>query len=414
MLRIVLASLLTTSLPLLVAYLGLTSRQGYSSFTDLIQWDTYWYLGIIEHGYQFQGIEFPSHPHNNNVAFFPGYPIVVKLLSQVLPISPSLGVFVTAHLAYWGLWLYIFALWQQWHVKPRHQALAALTILSFPSSFFNILGYTESLFCLGMMGFLYWCFFTPITSKIRWPLAILHGILMSSTRVFGIPVSFVPVLTYLLQHRRKAWGKSLVFWLGLSMFSALGGIGFLVYCQVRWGDALIYQQMQSQWWRMQADWLAFFNPLTYFRWDYISQVSSLDKVWDNLTTMRSGFLGGVLNQLTALLTVLTLVLLIVLEFYLRRKGWQLRLPFHCTAWILAYLSITATAAAGLVSLIRYTLPTFLVIVMLLVHGITSLNPETCPRMAEKIYVTLALGLTILSFPLQLFLLWRFARGLWVA
>ncbi|PYI76860.1 MAG: hypothetical protein DMF04_07690, partial [Verrucomicrobia bacterium] len=102
-------------------------------------------------------------------------------------------------------------------------------------------------------------------------LAAIHGIVMSATRIVGLPCALAPVAKRIweLGWRKltdvRNWfanyGPSVL----LSAIAMLGGLGFLVYCQFRWGHWDIYMLTQRFGWGIEPDYLAVFKPSSY-RW----------------------------------------------------------------------------------------------------------------------------------------------------
>jgi len=110
------------------------------------RFDAAWYVGLAEHGYDHT---IPVGPDGNlmttNLAFFPVYPGLMRLISTVLPVSiPTAGLIITwiaSPIAAWG----IFMVGN--HLYGR-QAGTALAILwgALPHGLVQSMGYTEVLF----------------------------------------------------------------------------------------------------------------------------------------------------------------------------------------------------------------------------------------------------------------------------
>jgi len=222
-----------------------------SIFKGLTQRDSYWYLSIVERGYQFVGFDKIAY-EQSNVAFFPGYPLAVAAMSRLLGVDPELGLYLTAQLFCWLMWIYFFLFCRRWQIPPLGQVLASLIILVYPSSFYLVVGYSESLFLASLLGFFYW----SMDLNAPWPafLAGIHGLVMSATRIVGLPVALVPLLR--LSH---PW-----FWTASAVVLALlGGLGFFLYCQLRFGRWDLYLEMQRYFGPSSFDYLAIIRPRTY-------------------------------------------------------------------------------------------------------------------------------------------------------
>src|SRR5947208_12998315 len=76
-------------------------------YSALVQHDSYWFMNIIDRGYQ---TIVPPIDHKvmevSNVAFFPAYPAIAASLRKAFNISTGAALLITAQLAAWGLWTY--------------------------------------------------------------------------------------------------------------------------------------------------------------------------------------------------------------------------------------------------------------------------------------------------------------------
>ena len=249
--QVLLPSLALTGLEIFLISLWSKGDDYASIFKGLTQWDSHWYLGIVRRGYQFVGFDKIAY-EQSNVAFFPGYPLAVAAISRLLGVDPELGLYLTAQLFCWLMWIYFFLFCPRWQIPPLGQVLASLIILVYPSSFYLVVGYSESLFLASLLGFFYW----SMDLNAPWPafLAGIHGLVMSATRIVGLPVALVPLLR--LSH---PW-----FWTASAVVLALlGGLGFFLYCQLRFGRWDLYLEMQRYFGPSSFDYLAIIRPRTY-------------------------------------------------------------------------------------------------------------------------------------------------------
>jgi len=78
-------------------------------YSALVQHDSYWFMNIIDRGYQ---TIVPPIDHKvmevSNVAFFPAYPAIAALLRNAFSISAGTALLITAQLFTWGFWSYYF------------------------------------------------------------------------------------------------------------------------------------------------------------------------------------------------------------------------------------------------------------------------------------------------------------------
>src|SRR5882762_2899008 len=161
-------------------------------YQSLVQHDGYWFVNILERGYQ---TTVPPINHKvmevSNVAFFPAYPALAAVVRSIFRVETETALVIAAQLAAWGFWTYFFLFCERWKLSPTLRILGTLAIVAHPAAFFLIAGYSESLFLMALVGFIYWSGAEGRAAKI---LAALHGIVMSATRVVGIPCAAYPVV----------------------------------------------------------------------------------------------------------------------------------------------------------------------------------------------------------------------------
>src|SRR4051812_4128169 len=154
-------------------------------YAALVQHDSYWFMSIIDRGYQ---TIVPPINHKvmevSNVAFFPAYPALASALCSAFRIESQTALLVVAQLAAWGFWSYFFLFAERWKLSGRLRFFGALVIAAHPAAFFLVAGYSESLFLMALLGFMYWSSGEGRAARI---LAAIHGIVMSAARIVGIP-----------------------------------------------------------------------------------------------------------------------------------------------------------------------------------------------------------------------------------
>src|SRR5260370_13522283 len=170
-------------------------------YTSLVQHDGYWFANIIDRGYQ---TIVPPINHKvmevSNVAFFPAYPASASLLRSIFRVETETALLITAQLAAWGFWTYFFLFCERWKLSLTLRFFGALAVAAHPAAFFLIAGYSESLFLMALIGFIYWSSSESRAAKL---LATVHGIAMSATRIVGIPCAAFPAVRDVF---RKRWG----------------------------------------------------------------------------------------------------------------------------------------------------------------------------------------------------------------
>ncbi|MGH8102029.1 MAG: hypothetical protein ACREIW_12080, partial [Chthoniobacterales bacterium] len=161
-------------------------------YATLVQHDSYWFMNIVNRGY---GTIVPPIGYKtmeiSNVAFFPAYPAIAALVHYVSRFDTTYALLIAAQAAAFGFWSYFFLFCQRWNISPLLQFFGALSILAHPAAFFLVAAYSESLFLMALVGFIYWSTTEGRTAKV---LAAVHGIVMSATRIVGLPCAVFPVV----------------------------------------------------------------------------------------------------------------------------------------------------------------------------------------------------------------------------
>ena len=370
-------------------------------YDTLVQHDSYWFANIVDRGYE---TTVPPISHKmmevSNVAFFPAYPAIAAVLHYGLHLSIYNALLVTAQAAAWAFWSYFFLFCERWNISPLLQFFGALTILAHPTAFFLVAGYSESLFMMGLFGFMFW---STAEGKGAKALAVLHGSLMSATRIVGIPCAGYPVVQAwvrdgwrgLVQVRSwiRRYGPSILVMLG----ATLGASVFFFYCLLRWGRWDVYMLTQQSGWSIIPDYLAVFKPSSY-RWLIPALKNPTEASQMTMT------LGGLL--------LLAVVLGELLPAVRRRFGWAKRAGFYYCAAVIYYISVSGVASVEMESMLRYEFCVHALIVLAILHFLHQLPaPRLWVRASGMAAIALlsAAGLSV-----QGWYVWNFTRGNWVA
>ncbi|MEY2440465.1 MAG: hypothetical protein QOI34_1850 [Verrucomicrobiota bacterium] len=401
-LKPILIGLLVTLAQIALA-VGILAPEGALSYrySTLLQHDSYWFMNILNRGYQ---TTVPPINHKvmevSNVAFFPAYPTIAAALRYGLGIETGNALLITAQAATWGFWSYFFLFCERWNLSPGLQVLGALSIVSHPAAFFLIAGYSESLFLAALLGFIYWSDAKGGGAKVS---AALHGMVMSATRIVGIPCAAYPVIRSLFQRgsnpirRPLAWIKANVGTIALMMISTLGAGLFFLYCQLRWGRWDIYMLTQSAGWGITPDYLAVFKPASY-RW----VIPALNNPTESSQLAMT--LGGLIFLLVGMCELLPAIR--------RRTEWTSRIGIYFCATIIYFISVSGVACVEMESMLRYQFCVHALIVLALLHFLRQFRAPPVPLRALAV-VAVALG-SAAGLSVQGWYVWNFTRGNWVA
>lgn len=400
--RSILCGLLVMLVQVVVA-VGVIAPPGPLSYRydSLVQHDSYWFANIVDRGYQ---TILPPISRKlmevSNVAFFPAYPALATALRRGLGLSTHVALLVTAQAAAWGFWTYFFLFCARWQVSGMLQGFGVAAIAAHPSAFFLVAAYSESLFMMTLLGFMYWSTAEGRAAKV---LAALHGFTMSATRIVGLPCAAYPVVRRLLAEGwdglrdTRGWVRRYAGPIALMFVSTLGTVTFFLYCLARWGRWDLYMLTQEAGWGIHPDYLAIFKPTSYH--------------W-LLPPLRNptGW-----SQLTMTLGALCLLAVGVYELLPRlrgRSGWRTRVGFYFAAFVTFFISVSGVASVQMESMLRYQFCAHALIGLALMHFLAQFRP---PRIAVRALCMAAVALLIAAgLGLQGWWVWNFTRGGWVA
>jgi Gpi18-like mannosyltransferase len=196
----------------------------------LLRWDSEWYRIIAAEGYKYNG----DPGQIQTVVFYPLYPALCRLVSQILRIDLVDSMLLVANLAAVAAVILLVKL-----VRERFEdrtALATVALISFfPSSIFLSAGYTESLALLLMVAF-----FVAVTRE-RFVAAAMLAALAVATRSSGI--ALFPVLLWELWRARPR--RFLIEAIPLSIVATSGLWLYIIYLGFAFGHPMAFADGQA-------------------------------------------------------------------------------------------------------------------------------------------------------------------------
>jgi len=397
-----LAGLAVTVLQVVMAVGLLAPEEPLSQrYSALVQHDSYWFMNIIDRGYQ---TIVPPIDHKvmevSNVAFFPAYPAIAALLRYAFNVNTGTALLITAQLAAWGFWSYFFLFCRRWKVPGALQMGGTLLILANPAAFFLVAAYSESLFLMALLGFMYWSTAEGRAARV---LAGMHGIVMSAARIVGIVCAAFPVVCSVFKtgwrslFKPRTWVRENRAAVALTVVAACGAFAFFAFCQLRWGRWDFYMLTQAAAWGIVPDYLAVVRPESY-RWFVPALNNPIEA-----------------SQLSMTLGAALLVAIAVCELVpaiRRRAGLPIRAGIYFCAATIYYLSVSGVACVDMESMLRYEFSGYALIVLALLNFLRQFRtPPIWVRALGTAAVALvsAAGLCV-----QGWYVWNFTRGNWVA
>ncbi len=198
-----------------------------------IRWDSIHYQDIATRGYLFHDEQWP------NIAFFPLYPLLVKALSFITNINSEVSAIAVSQFAMLVALLFLYDLVSS-EISHTIARRSVILLLTFPTSFFFIAGYSESL-ALVLAVIVLWAI-----RKQKWWLAGIVGFALTLTRLPGVFITPVLLVEYLTHHKWD-W-KKLKHRSAISIFlPPLGIILFMSYQWWRFGTPFAFIAAQQSW-----------------------------------------------------------------------------------------------------------------------------------------------------------------------
>ena len=229
--------------------LGPAATRGWHNAIDATErQDAVWYLRLADDGWSTE---------DASAAFFPLYPITVRAVSWVLPGDDLLAALLVSNLAFLGALLALFALTAE-AFGDRAARRAIVVAAIFPTSFFFLAPYTESLFLLlSILAF-------REARHDRWGRVAVFGALAALTRSVGIllvPALLIEALTA-ARRRGRAGGRTdgrraLAARLAGAAAIAVGPLCWFAWWGVVHGNWLAPLDAQRHWGReLQPPWVS--------------------------------------------------------------------------------------------------------------------------------------------------------------
>ena len=235
-----LAAVITYTLVTLVAWMppaGDAPAPG-TVYSQWNKWDVAWYTIISDLGYTWD---------ERSPAFFPLYPMLVRLVNPIVPgasFPAALTVSFLASLAVMILMHRLTAVFFGEEIARR----AIFYVIAWPTAFLLVNAYNESLLIALALGALY------LMRQGRWGWAAIVIGFASSARASGILLVAPFIWEYLRQHG-YSWRDPIRSLRGIRpdfLWIALTPTGLLIYMAYLYqafGDPWVFKSAQDAWWR---------------------------------------------------------------------------------------------------------------------------------------------------------------------
>lgn len=302
------------------------------------------YIRIAQDGYAYQFTQ----------AFFPFYPILIKLVSYLTFGNFLIAAVLISNIAFLiGLLLFYKLIKKTYNEKMAFWS--CLFLLTFPTSFYFGAVYTEGLFFLMIIGSFY------LLERKKVFLASIVGAFASVTRLVGIFLA-----PSLVMKGIKSFIPFLIVPLGL--------ISYMIYLTIEFGNPFYFLTAQSIWGQERSTSGIVLLPQVF--WRYLKILFTTSDL-------------PLVNALFELGTTLFAILLLILATKKVKREWL----------IFSWLSVLVPPLTGtLVSMPRYILVVFPIYIVL-----AQIKSAKIKTIILIIFITLLIVTTSL-----------FTRGYWVA
>lgn len=191
-------------------------------FENFTNWDGRYYISIAKYGY----VD-PTH-----YAFFPGYPLVIRVLSLITGNFALSAVLISMTSTLLACFIFYKLIKLDFKEKIARNSIFALLI--FPTSFYFLMTYSEGLFLLlSLLTFYYF-------RKENFFLATFFGFFSCLTRFVGL-VLIVSILIQIIINQgfnRKNW---------IILLAPLGFFIFCLYLYTQTQNLFYFIKAQSEW-----------------------------------------------------------------------------------------------------------------------------------------------------------------------
>jgi hypothetical protein len=228
-------------LTFLVAY-AITAVSGRSLTKVLARWDGGWYLAVVHHGYPDTVAAGFGGQAQSTIAFFPGYPLLIRAGSSVTGLSPAVTGVVISTLAGAAASVAVWLLAAR--VTDAKTADRSVVLFCFfPAAFVLSMVYAEALFLVLAAS----CLLALLLE--RWAVAGLTAALAGLVRPNGLVLTVCCGWAAVQAIKRHgSWSPAIA-----PLLAPTGTLAFFGYLYLRTGDALAFVHTQKRGWEQGFD-----------------------------------------------------------------------------------------------------------------------------------------------------------------
>lgn len=206
--------------------------------------DALHYMHIAKYGYVTTGVA------KNWIAFYPMFPLVVRIVREVVRSYYISSVIVNFAFTYISA-VFLYKLVTAETGNRKYAYRAVLLMVAAPQSLFYVAPYGEAMFFAFTLIALY------NMRQGKFLIASVFGFLSAITRNVGIVIAAVFVLEYLNQHlttikREGSWIPHITKSVAMTLFILMGQAAYLALNWAVHGDPMAYSTFQIEYWEQSV------------------------------------------------------------------------------------------------------------------------------------------------------------------
>ncbi len=286
-------------------------------FSGWFRWDASWYENIAHRGY------FEVQPNGQSpAAYFPLYPVLMRIWGAVFHARALGGIFVTVVSG--AAVAVLYSLWLRMKVERPVRWTALLLLLLYPFAYY-LTGavYADATFIAAVLAaFL-------LLEKDMPVLAGLAGAAATATRPVGA-LLIIPLVLRIVE-MRGGWRS--FKWKDAGILLTMAGVGgYSALCWVRYGSPIAWIEAQEGWNQSPG-------PATWFKTEFIKDLQMFSHTSHDLVAYLSH-------------PVLTFIALALVPRIVRRFGWSYG------SYVLVVVGLSAISTQNFFGMSRYVLAAF--------------------------------------------------------
>lgn len=217
----------------------LGSQNHDSAWVNLLaRWDAIHYSNIARSGYTWDG----NPMSQQNVVFFPGFPLVIRVVSRFFGIHPLEAAWLVSITAFaWAMVLFVRL--ARIFTDSEAATDAAWLLSCYPFAYFFGAAYSESLFLLTMCGLFLSMHRQEFGRAAIWGFAA--GLTRPNGWLLCLPVAILAATTPPTPRELRDWLRRVAS----VAAPAIGVLLFTLYLYLRFGDGLVWLKGQAAWGR---------------------------------------------------------------------------------------------------------------------------------------------------------------------